>query len=226
MAKKSTTGIGKAIGYIRVSTKNQEENGHSIAGQIQRVKDRCHEQGLNLIDVITEVECSTKERERFNDVQRRLDEDEAQVLVCAKFDRVGRSQIHLASIVEWAVKNKIDILSADEGWQIRAGKKVNKMLPFIIAFAEVELERIRERTCEGLAAAKAKGVRLGHATENVELSKRCYEMRSAGLTWGQLVRQLEDDGVVTKQGCKVREGQAYNMAKRWAREHDLEFGTA
>ena len=216
-------GIGKAIGYIRVSTKSQSENGHSIDGQKARLIERCKTEGLELIDLIVEVECSTKERELLNTVQRRLTDGEAQVLVCAKFDRIGRSQIHLARIVEWAVENNIDILSADEGWQVKAGKKVNKMLPFIIAFAEVELERIRDRTREGLEAAKAKGKKLGHAPVNVELSKRIYEMRVGGMGWRQIVKQLEDEDVRTAQGCKVALGNAYNMAGRWARENGLEM---
>ena len=219
MARKTNTGIGKAIGYIRVSTKSQEENGHSIDGQKQRVKDQCKHNGLELVDLIVEVESSTKQRDLLTEVQQRLENDEAQTLVCAKFDRVGRSMIHLASIVEWAVKNKIDVLSADEGWQIRNGQKVNSMLPFIIAFAEVELERIRTRTREGLAAAKAKGVQLGRGVENHELAKRCYDMRQSGMTWGRIVRQLEDEDVVTARGVRVSEGAAYKMAWRWERDN-------
>lgn len=235
-ARRGNGGVGKGIGYVRASTGDQK---HTLSGQADRMRKRCQEEGIhllsvgdnheiedmeNIVDVVIEVESSTKEREKLLHVQERLERDEARCLVCAKIDRVGRSQFHLASIVHWAETSKIDIFSADEGWQVKDGRIVDPMLPFRIAMAQVELTNIRERTRQGLAAAKAKGVRLGHATENVELSKRCYEMRSAGLSWGQLVRQLEDDGVVTKQGCKVRDGQAYNMARRWAREHGLSFG--
>jgi len=179
-------GRGKAIGYVRVSTDAQGSTGHSTHGQAQRMREMCHEVGLRLIEIVTEVESSTKERELFNQVQERLENDEARCLVCAKIDRMGRNQFHLASIVRWAEEQRTDIISVDEGWMVKDGQMVDKMLPFRIAMAQVELTTIRERTKQGLAAARAKGVRLGHPVENDDLSRRIYEMRQAGMTLEQV----------------------------------------
>jgi predicted site-specific integrase-resolvase len=117
---------GTFIGYVRGSTVQQEI---TLEAQQARMRQYCRLNNLVLVDLVTEVACSTSEREKLADVQRRLEAGEAEGLLCAKIDRVGRSQIHLSKIVEWAVTKRIDILSTDEGWQIKDGKKVNKMLP-------------------------------------------------------------------------------------------------
>ena len=98
-------------------------------------------EGFVLVDVVAEVESGAKERDGLADVQARVLAGEAQGIIFPKVDRLGRSMVHLLKVVDWAAKNRIDLLSADEGWQVRDGAKVDKMLPFRLAMAEVELER-------------------------------------------------------------------------------------
>lgn len=206
MAKRDKSGAGKMIGYVRVSTKEQGTMGHSLDGQMRRLADRCRDEGLELIDLVVDIECSTKYREKLAQVQERLEEGEAAGLICAKIDRVGRSQFHLASIVQWAEVNRIDILSTDEGWQVRGGKKVDAMLPFRIAMAEVELERIRQRTREGLDAAKRNGVQLGRKFENEELGRRAWTLRQSGLSWRHIAQRLIEEGARTARGAEPNMG--------------------
>jgi DNA invertase Pin-like site-specific DNA recombinase len=209
------TGQGRMIGYIRVSTKDQGEHGHSLDGQRRRLEETAAREGLELVEVVAEVESGAKEREALAEVQRRVMAGEAQGIIFPKVDRLGRSLLHLLKIVAWAVENHIDLLSADEGWQVRDGQKVDKMLPFRLAMAEVELERIRERTREGLRAAREKGVTLGHPVENAgELAARALDLRRQGLTLAEIARTFNEAGLRTARGSEFKTMSVYRMIDR------------
>jgi DNA invertase Pin-like site-specific DNA recombinase len=195
------TGKGKLIGYIRVSTQTQSTNGHSLDGQRTRLHATAASEGFELVDVVSEVESGAKERDGLADVQARVLAGEAQGILFPKVDRLGRSMVHLLKVVEWAVVNRVDLLSADEGWQVRDGAKVDKMLPFRLAMAEVELERIRERTRDGLKAAREKGVKLGRPAENIgDLATRATQLRKQGETWQQIADIFNGEGHRTPRG--------------------------
>ncbi|MEN6640950.1 MAG: recombinase family protein [Armatimonadia bacterium] len=209
------TGAGKLIGYIRVSTTQQGTNGHSMDGQRTRLQEAAIREGFTLVDVVAEVESGAKERDGLAEVQARVLAGEAQGIIFPKVDRLGRSMVHLLKVVDWAVKSRIDLLSADEGWQVRDGKKIDKMLPFRLAMAEVELERIRERTRDGLKAAKQKGVRLGRPAENVGyLARRATKLRRQGKTWQEIADLFNAEGLRTARGAEFRTTTISRMIDR------------
>jgi len=208
-------GGGKALGYIRVSPKDQGERGHSLDGQRARLAEACEREGLRLIDVVCDVASGAKARDGLTAVQRRLEAGEAQVLVSPKVDRIGRSLVGLYHLVEWAKAKGIDVLTADEGWQVRAGKTVDKMLPFRMAMAEVERERISDRTREGLAAARKKGVRLGRPVGNDgDLAERATRLRRQGKTLREIADTLNREGLQTVGGKKFAPQTVYLMIGR------------
>lgn len=118
------TGAGKLIGYIRVSTQAQGATGHSLDGQHARLQETAARDGFELVDVVAEVESGAKERDGLAEVQARVLAGEAQGIIFPKVDRLGRSMVHLLKVVEWAAHNRVDLFSADEGWQVREGAKV------------------------------------------------------------------------------------------------------
>lgn len=208
------TGAGKLIGYIRVSTISQARTGHSLAGQEARIRALAAAEGFELLDIVQDVESGAKERDGLAQVQERIMAGEAQGIIFPKVDRLGRSMIHLLKIVEWATQNGVDLLSTDEGWQVKDGKKVDKMLPFRLAMAEVELERIRERTREGLAAARARGVKLGRPAENTELQERAVQLRRQGMTLQAIADQFNREGHRTARGALYKPTTVYYMIDR------------
>ena len=209
------TGKGKLIGYIRVSTASQGTNGHSLDGQRTRLHATAASEGFELVDVVSEVESGAKERDGLADVQARVLAGEAQGILFPKVDRLGRSMVHLLKVVEWAVVNRVDLLSADEGWQVRDGAKVDKMLPFRLAMAEVELERIRERTRDGLKAAREKGVKLGRPAENIgDLATRATQLRKQGKTWQEIADAFNAEGHTTPRGGKFFTTTVARMIER------------
>jgi len=214
-------GAGRALGYVRVSTRLQAEEGHSLHGQEQRLREVCEREGIELVEVVVEVESGAKVRPGLTALQARIREGEARCIVYPKLDRLGRSLIDTAKLVEWACAEGVDLLSADEGWQVRGGEKADKMLPFRLAMAEVELQRIRERTKEGLAAAKSKGVQLGsgqrlQAADPVTV--RAVELLRLGATYAAIAEALNAEGHRTARGGAFHVGPVYKLLRRVAPE--------
>lgn len=202
------------IGYARVSTEAQEENGHSLDGQCARLWQTADREGVTLIDIAVEVASGRKERDGLREVQARIAEGEANGLVVAKIDRLGRSTIGLLKAVQWAETEGVDILSVAEGWIVRDGKVVDDMLTGRAWFAELEAKKISERTREGLAAAKAKGVQLGRPPLNTRLQDRATELRRQGATLQAIADTFNSEGHRTAKGRDFQAMTVYRMVNR------------
>lgn len=215
-------GAGKLVGYLRVSTEGQATEGHSLEGQESRLREACDRAGYDLVAVFSDVASGSRtDRDGLSDAQAAVNSGEAAGLVFAKFDRVTRSMKHGASLVEWAREGGHTLLSADEGIMVEEGTLRNEALPFFMALAQVERERISRRTKEGLAAAKAKGVRLGTNTRTESTDPaavRARELRAGGLTIAQVATTLNAEGHRTARGNMWASGNTYTMLRRVAPE--------
>lgn len=215
-------GAGKLVGYIRVSTEGQAEGGHSLAGQEARLREACERSGFELVAVMSDVASGTKtDRDGLAEAQAAVLAGDAEGLVFAKLDRVTRSMMHGAHLVDWARVGGYTLLSADEGVMVRRGDLVNEALPFFLALAQVERERISRRTKEGLAAARSKGVRLGNAirTEASDPAAiRARELRSQGWPIAKVAETLNAEGHRTARGNLWASGNTYTLLKRTAPE--------
>ena len=209
-----TNGAGRFLGYIRVSTADQSTGGHSLAGQVARLQVAANREGVELGEIVQDVESGAKQRDGLDDVWRRILAGEAEGILFPKLDRLGRSQLHLASLVEQARDRGISLLSSDEGWQVQRGELRNEALPFLIALAQVERERISRRTKEGLVAARAKGVKLGRPPLNVALQERATRLRKRGRTLQAIANIFNREGRRTAQGKEYKPTTVWRMVNR------------
>lgn len=208
-------GAGKMLGYIRVSTTGQEQNGHSLDGQITRLKMVADAEGLQLVDVVQDVESGAKQRDGLDSLWKRIRDGEAEGCIIMRLDRLGRSLKDLAALIDEAKKLKASILAVDGGWQIRHGEEINAALPVLMGIAEMERGLISRRTKEGLAAARQKGVRLGRPAENVgPVAERVTDMRRQGMPIAQIAATLNAEGVTTARGTRFSTSAVYRMIER------------
>lgn len=213
--KRMVNGKGKLIGYIRVSTAGQGERGHSLDGQAARLCERAAREGFEVVDIIREVASGAKERDGLKEAQARIMAGEAEGLLFAKMDRLGRSMRHLAGLVEWAEDNQITLLSTEEGLMMEGGKLRHQTLHFLIAMAQVERNLISQRTREGLEAAKAKGVQLGRpAVHAGQVAEEAAALRRQGLPLQKVAEELTARGYRNARGAALGVKTVWNMINR------------
>jgi len=136
------------IGYARVSTEDQKLH-------LQR-------------DALSAAGCEKTFEEKVSGTSARLPlRDElleyaraGDVVVVWKLDRLGRSLRDLVEIVRRLEKHGVELRSLHEA--IDTTSAAGKLTFHIFAaLAEFEAALVRERTCAGLAAARARGAPLG-----------------------------------------------------------------
>src|SRR5262245_17700003 len=96
----SNVAIRRVIGYIRVSTDMQANDGLSLDAQQSAIEQYCSIQGLQLVKVCKDVISGGKrQRPGLQDALAHL-ERTADILVVLKFDRLSRSIRHFCELYE------------------------------------------------------------------------------------------------------------------------------
>ena len=181
---------GRLVGYARVSTADQNPG-----LQIDALQAACCAQ------VFTDRGASgaTANRPQLQAAISALQPGD--VLVVWKLDRLGRSLRELLLLLDGLRAQGVAFASLTEG--IDTSTAAGRMLTHLIGtLAEFERELLRERTAAGLAAARARGVRLGrrralsreqvaHAAELVAAGRPRVEVaRLLGVSDSTLYRAL------------------------------------
>jgi DNA invertase Pin-like site-specific DNA recombinase len=84
------------------------------------------------------------------------------VVLCYKMDRLGRSLVSVAQLIGEMLTNKVAFVIPGQGIDTSSDNSAAKLqMNILMAVAEFERDIIRERTIAGLAAARARGAKLG-----------------------------------------------------------------
>ena len=176
----------RAAVYARVST----NNGQNPEMQLAELRAYCQRRGWKLVEEFVDVGISgAKERrpalDRLLSHCRRRSVD---AVVVYRYDRFARSLRHLVNALEEFRALGIDFISLHEGVDTSTP---NGRLVFGIfaSIAEFERELIRDRVKSGLAAAKAKGKRLGRPRVNPDVA-RINQLRREGASWARIAKIL------------------------------------
>lgn len=157
------------IGYARVSTQDQN---------LDRQLDQLRQDGCERIfeEKISGVKSDRPELRRMLDALRRGD-----IVIVSELSRLSRSVRDLFSIVGQIDKAGSQIKSMKEPWLDTTTPQGRLLFTFFAGISEFERELIRQRTIEGLAAARARGHRGGHPfldRKKVELALKMYDSKS------------------------------------------------
>jgi DNA invertase Pin-like site-specific DNA recombinase len=195
----------KAVGYIRLS---REGNGHGLEAQRQSIRDHCARHGWELLHIEEDEAASGKSRNGRPGLGRALElvaSGGADVLVAARLDRLTRSLLDFAALVEQAQRQGWSLAVVDQSFDLSTPNG-RAMAGMLAVFAQWERETISARTKAGLAVARRKG-RIGGnpAFKPVppELAQRIYTMSTQeGLSYARIAEVLNAEGVPTMQGGK------------------------
>jgi DNA invertase Pin-like site-specific DNA recombinase len=186
---------GKFISYLRVSTAKQGASGLGLEAQRKAVEDYLNGGRWKLIAECVEVESGKKsDRPKLAEALR-LCRLHGATLIVAKLDRLARNVAFLSNLMEAGVEFvAVDFPTA------------NRLTVHILAaVAEHEAAMISRRTKDALAAAKARGVKLGGHRGNVppkiaaerslKARQATAEARAADLE--PIITELKAEGVAS-----------------------------
>ena len=135
MFDKMVTAIKRVYCLYRVSTLGQVEK-DDIPMQKQNCREFVQQQtGWEIVKEFSEkgvsgFKVSAKDRDAIQEIQRDALQNRFDVLLVFMFDRLGRREDETPFVVEWFVKNGIEVWSAKEGQQ-RFDTHVDKLLNYI-----------------------------------------------------------------------------------------------
>ena len=190
----------RAIGYIRVST-DKQEIGPEV--QAETLTHWAASQGTE-IDLRREDAASAKSLRGRPILARALADlkaGRADVLVVSKLDRLSRSVADFARILEDAEHQGWSVVCLDLSVDTRT--VTGRAMAHVVAtFAQMERERIGERTREGMAKIKAEtGKHMGRPVSLAPATAaRIRELHGAGLSFKAIADRLTADTIPTAQG--------------------------
>ena len=179
------TRIRAAI-YARVSTRN----GQHPEMQLEELRAYCRrrqwEIGGEYVD--NGISGAKEQRPALNRLLADCRKRVVDAVVVYRYDRFARSLRQLVNALEEFRALGVDFISLHEGVDTSTP---NGRLVFGIfaSIAEFERELIRERVRSGIAAAKARGKRLGRPKANVDAS-RIAALRAKGRSWRVIADEL------------------------------------
>jgi DNA invertase Pin-like site-specific DNA recombinase len=223
-------GAPRFVSYYRVSTTQQGASGLGLEAQREAVARHVAGAGGVIVAEFQEIE-SGKRNDR-PEIAAALAACRLRraTLVIAKLDRLARNVHFISSLME----SGVDFVACDNPHATRL------TIHILAAVAEHEREMISQRTIAALAAAKARGVKLGNprlragdriATRTARRARTRYAdahaadvlpyieaARAAGCSsLGELARALTARGITTPGGAKDwRPGQVARILQRAA----------
>jgi DNA invertase Pin-like site-specific DNA recombinase len=206
----------RVIGYVRVSTEDQADSGAGLEAQRAHIREAATQRGWDLV-AIREDTSSGKSLNARRGLEAALHDVEAggaSVLVVSKVDRLSRSVVDFASLVERSRRRGWALVALDVG--IDMTQPQGQMVANIMAsFAEFERRIIGVRTKEALAIKRQQGVRLGRPPKLSDATlRRIGRHRSRGGTLAAIAARLNRDGVPTAHGGRRWHVSAVQSALR------------
>jgi DNA invertase Pin-like site-specific DNA recombinase len=172
--------------YARVSTLN---HGQDPEVQLRELRAYCERRGFEIADTFIDkgISGSRERRPALDKLMAACRKRLVDGVVVYRYDRFARSLRQLVNALEDFRALGIDFISIHEGVDTSTP---NGRLVFGIfaSIAEFERELIRDRVRSGLAAAKAKGKRIGRPKVAVDASRVAF-LRQQGRSWAEITRE-------------------------------------
>ena len=206
------------IVYLRVSTTKQHQSGLGLDAQLEACRRYAAHSAQPIVATFTEIESGKVNSRAELGAALALCRSRRGTLLVAKLDRLARS----VSFVSAVMDADVPIVAADNPHASRL------VLHMLAAVAEFEREQISARTKAALAAAKARGTKLGvngarlAAKEKASatafaltLAPHIAAAQSRGRTTLQAIADhLNAAGVPTREGSTWRPSNISRVVKR------------
>ena len=121
--------MNKAVILARVSTKEQEEQGHSLPAQLRRLRDYAKKKDFQVVEEFTFSESAgDKIRKKFEEVIKYLKiHKDVRILLCENVDRVTRNFRDAVDIDDMRKNDGLEVHFVQDGFFINAQATGNQM---------------------------------------------------------------------------------------------------
>jgi DNA invertase Pin-like site-specific DNA recombinase len=186
--------------YTRVSTDEQADSRNGLEAQRATIDAEAKRRDWTVEHYADEGASGKYINGSLREVLGLLASGQGNGLIVAKLDRLARSVVHAANIIQDA---------QDQGWSLvvldinldlstAAGRMMART---VVNFAEYERELISERTKAGLAAKKRRGEPIGRPRlANPGVVRRIVLDRNSGLSFAKIATALEAEGILSPAG--------------------------
>lgn len=190
-------------GYCRVSTEGQED-GAGLEAQAVAIRTEAERRGWATLELHQEVVSGGKgvaQRPVLASILEQISRGD--VLVVAKGDRLARSLVVLAQLLEASDRDGWSLVLIDLG--VDTSTPAGRLSAQVVgAAAEYERQMIRARTRDGLAVKRSQGVRLGRPVQSAPATlDRVVRLRGDGLSLKLIAEELTRDQIPTASGKAV-----------------------
>jgi site-specific DNA recombinase len=205
--------------YCRVSSSQQEEDGTSLVTQEARCREYAAGRGWEVVGVFRDAHTGTQYQERpgLSTLRELVRARAVDIVLCYAVDRLSRHQAHLYILVEELETHDVSLAFVTEDFE---NTPVGRLIRSARAFAaEIEHEKIRERTTRGKLARVQSGKLLPtgkplygyrwrddqrgqldiHAPEAVVV-RQIYAAHAGGATIRGIVAELAAAGIPSPTG--------------------------
>ncbi len=166
--------MGKMIGYARVSTDDQN---------LDLQLDALIQAGCSKNDIYKDKVSGAKtERPGLNQCMQRLSPGD--VLVVWRLDRLGRSMVHLVSLIEQLRAKEVGFKSLCDGAIDTTTASGELVFNIFSSMAQFERRLIQERTNAGLSAARARGRKGGRPrvdASKIQAAKKMHQDKTLSI---------------------------------------------
>lgn len=178
--------------YHRVSTVDQNPDGAQL-----ELYQAAELRGLvPVLEVKETGSGATNDRPGLQRVLEAAKRGKVRAVLVWKLDRFGRSALDVLSNLQLLEQAKCRFIASSQGIDVNAGGDPMSrfMIQMLSAVAEFERTLIAERTLNGIANARRRGVRLGRPPTEGPPAARVRALRDAGHPWRAIAAEL---------GCSV-----------------------
>jgi DNA invertase Pin-like site-specific DNA recombinase len=154
--KSATTQQSKVIGYLRVSTGDQELEKNK--SDILHLANHLNLGRVNFVEEIVSGKVSWKKRKIAEIIEEITKGD---TLIVSELSRLGRSMLECMEILSVAVEKGVRVYAVKGNWSLDSSIQ-SKIVAMAFSMAsEIERDLISQRTKEALRYKKEQGIKLG-----------------------------------------------------------------
>jgi DNA invertase Pin-like site-specific DNA recombinase len=192
----------RTLVYVRVSTREQGDNGYGIEAQRERCSRECESRGWTVAHVVTEVASASPKSKRpeLARALRQLEVGQFDALMVSRIDRLSRSLLDFTEMLAAAETQGWALVCLDPAVDMSTpyGRMMAKVA---MSFAELERELTSIRTKEGLAVAREQGRLPDKRYGDASVIRRIVRLRRGkGMSLEKIAETLTAAGVPTPGG--------------------------